>query len=68
MILLLSDGVPEARSPADEEFGEDRALEIVRREQTNSATEIVQTLLAEVRGFSEPGSPQDDMTAVVVKL
>lgn len=68
LILLLSDGVPEARSPADEEFGEDRALEIVRREQTSSATEIVQTLLAEVRGFSEPGSPQDDMTAVVVKL
>jgi phosphoserine phosphatase RsbU/P len=68
LVLLLTDGVPEARSPADEEFGEVRALEIVRRERTRPSAEIIQVLLDEARLFSEPESLQDDMTAVVIKL
>lgn len=68
MVLLLTDGVTEARSAEDEEFGEERALEIVRRERAKPAAEIIQTLMNAVRSFSVPDSPnQDDMTAVIVK-
>ena len=68
LLLLLTDGVTEARSSSDEEFGEERALEIVRRERAKPAAEIIQILLDEVRRFSVPDSPnQDDMTVVIVK-
>ena len=68
LVLLLTDGVTEARSAADEEFSEARALEIVRRERSRPAAEIIQTLMEDVRRFSVPNNPnQDDMTAVVMK-
>ena len=68
LLLLLTDGVTEARSSADEEFGEERAVEIVRRERAKPAAEIIRILLEEVRRFSVPDSPnQDDMTVVIVK-
>ena len=68
LVLLLTDGVTEARSAAGEEFSEERALEIVRRDRAKPAAEIIQALMNEVRRFSVPDSPnQDDMTAVIVK-
>ena len=68
LVLLLTDGVTEARSATGEEFSEARALEIVRRDRAKPAAEIIQALMNEVRRFSVPDSPnQDDMTAVIVK-
>lgn len=68
LLLLLSDGIPEARNHAGEEFGEDRVLEIVRRERNRSSAEIIQVLMDEARRFCKPDPLQDDMTAVVLKL
>ena len=68
LVLLLTDGVAEARSPSGDEFGEERTLEIVQRERARPAAEIIQVLLDEARRFSEPESIQDDMTIVVIKL
>ena len=67
LVLLLSDGIFEARSPGDEEFGEQRMLEIVRRERERPAVEIIQILMDEVRRFIQADVLQDDMTVVVVK-
>ncbi len=68
LVLLLTDGVAEARSAAGAEFGEERALEVARRERGRQAGEIIRALLDEARNFSEdPNSLQDDMTIVVVK-
>ena len=67
LVLLLTDGVPEARKPTGEEFGEEQALDIVRRVRNRRAEEIVHTLLDEARRFSEPESLQDDMTVVAMK-
>jgi serine phosphatase RsbU (regulator of sigma subunit) len=68
LVLLLTDGVEEARSSAGAEFGEARVLEIVRRLRTRPAGEIVRAILDEARRFGEPEGIQDDMTVVVVKL
>ena len=68
MVLLLSDGISEARSAAGEEFGEERVLDIVRRERERPAAEIIRILMDEARRFSDPDPLQDDMTVVVVKL
>lgn len=67
-ILLITDGIIEARSPAREFFGEDRMLEIVSANHDRSASEIVESLFNAVREFSELNTPVDDTTAVVIKV
>lgn len=68
LLLLISDGIPEARNHAGEEFGEERVLQIVQRERQRTSGEIIQTLMNEARHFCHPTPLQDDMTAVVLKL
>ncbi len=68
LVLLMTDGVAEARSGTNEEFGEERALDMVRRERARPAADIVQRLLEAVRNHAGPDNVQDDMTAIVIKL
>ncbi len=69
LLLLLTDGILEAHAKTGDEFGEERALETVRRERAKPAAEIIHALLEDAQRFSGPGHPhQDDMTAVIVKL
>jgi sigma-B regulation protein RsbU (phosphoserine phosphatase) len=68
LVLLVTDGVIEARSPQGEVFGIDRALDYVREHQQQPARLIVEGLYTEVRCW-EAGRPQgDDITIVVVKV
>ena len=67
ILLLYSDGVTEARSPAGEEFGEERLQEFLRKRATMGAEELTETLLAFVREFCAPAKPQDDVTVVVMR-
>jgi len=55
-IVLLTDGVLEAMSPAEEFFGEERALELACRNVGRTAEEIIFEILRD-----------DDITAVVIK-
>ena len=68
LLLLISDGIPEARNHEGEEFGEERMLQIVRRERGKTSGEIIKILMDEARHFCHPDPLQDDMTAVVLKL
>ena len=68
LVLLLTDGVLEAHAPSGEEFGEERALEVVRRERARPAADILAALLDEARRFRQAEAIEDDMTAVVIKL
>ena len=68
LLLLISDGIPEARNHGGEEFGEERMLDIVRRERAKPSAEIIQILMDEAHRFCKPDPLQDDMTAVVLKL
>ena len=67
VLLLLTDGIIEARNAEEEEFGIERALNVVRRQQNEGAGEIIESLLAEVRSYCRQESQLDDMTAVVIK-
>ena len=66
-VLILTDGIDEAMSPDNTIFGIERALEIVRTHRTKTARELVDTLYAGVRQFSQNTPQQDDVTAVVIK-
>ena len=68
LLFLVTDGVVEARSPENELYGKDRALDIVRAKRQSPASDIVQSLCAALRSFSLPETLQDDITAVVIKV
>jgi sigma-B regulation protein RsbU (phosphoserine phosphatase) len=67
MVVLLTDGIVEARSPEGQVFGSDGALASVRADRRLSAEEIVAGLYRRVRAFSGGRPQRDDITAVVIK-
>jgi phosphoserine phosphatase RsbU/P len=67
LFVALTDGYIEARSPAGEQFGNDRMLSIIRENRRRPASEILETLEQAVRLFCGPAAPADDLTAVVVR-
>ncbi|MHB9067966.1 MAG: PAS domain S-box protein [Pirellulaceae bacterium] len=68
IVLLLTDGILEARSPEGALFGDDRMLEVVRANRDRRASEIIQSLQQAVFDFTGLTKPQDDLTAVVIKV
>ena len=67
-VLLVTDGVQEARSPDGECFGIQRMLDTVRMHQNASSREVIERLYDAVREYSQRETLADDLTAVVVKV
>ena len=67
LLLLMTDGIDEAMSPAEEFFGTQRALDAVRAHRDQPAAAIVAALAAAVLDFSHTTVQLDDLTAIVVK-
>jgi sigma-B regulation protein RsbU (phosphoserine phosphatase) len=68
MVLFLTDGIAETRSPAGVLFGIERALEVVRAHRQRAASEIVETLYRSTRAFAQDTPQQDDITTVILKV
>jgi serine phosphatase RsbU (regulator of sigma subunit) len=67
VIIVVSDGVTEARNVEGDEFGRERVVEAVAGTESLNAEGVLDRLLAVVREFTL-GTPQaDDVTALVVK-
>lgn len=67
LLLMLTDGVLEALDAADQQFGIDRVLQLVRRHRQCPAAQIVDALYREVLAFSGHNTPDDDVTVLIVK-
>jgi len=67
LVLLLTDGLLEARAPEGAAFGE-QVLEAVRANRSRPAREIVVVLHEAVRAFCRGLPIPDDVTAVVIKV
>lgn len=68
IVLIPTDGIQEARTSEEELFGLKRMWDVVHQCRHTPAMEIIQELCASARRFSHPRPPQDDMTAVIVKV
>ena len=68
ILILLTDGFAEALCPKDTFYGIERALTVIRANRQYPAQRILDELFASVRAFCNPWTPQDDMTAVIVKV
>jgi sigma-B regulation protein RsbU (phosphoserine phosphatase) len=67
VLLLGTDGIWEARNPADAMYGKERLREVVRRHAALSAEALVAAVHADVAAFQESAPRDDDITLVVVK-
>jgi len=67
LVTLISDGILEAENPATEQFGEERAVDILRRHREGSCAEMVRILQEETEKFSGTAQQADDMTILLIK-
>jgi serine phosphatase RsbU (regulator of sigma subunit) len=67
VLLVFSDGVTEALSADDTEFGDDRLLECVYKNQETTANALLDSLFDAIREFSEGAEQSDDVTALILR-
>jgi hypothetical protein len=68
VLVLYSDGLIEATSPAGEEYGESRLRELLATAGAGSPDDIRDAILASASAFLGPAPPRDDVTLVVAKF
>jgi sigma-B regulation protein RsbU (phosphoserine phosphatase) len=67
LVTLVTDGVTEAASESDEEFGDPRCWEALDARAAARASEVVDGLASAVGVWAGVGRPSDDLTIVVLK-
>jgi sigma-B regulation protein RsbU (phosphoserine phosphatase) len=68
LFVFCSDGVFEANDTAGHEFGVGRLMAVMEQSAAKSARDIVDDIFAAVQDFRGLAVPNDDMTAVAVKI
>jgi sigma-B regulation protein RsbU (phosphoserine phosphatase) len=68
LFVFCSDGVSEAMNGEGEEFGSARVIEIVEQSRALAPRALVDAIFDAVEAFREGFPPNDDMTAVAVKI
>jgi phosphoserine phosphatase RsbU/P len=68
ILFLYTDGLNEAVDDDDSQYGEDRAVDLIRKFQDLTAPEIQQKIVDDVRGYASQTALQDDMTLVILKV
>jgi len=67
ILVIFTDGLTEALNEQEEEFGEERLVNLVREARTKSAQFLCGHLIKNIRQFTSDTMEVDDMTLVVVK-
>ncbi len=67
-LFFYSDGITEAMNPKNEEYGEERLIEIAEKADDLAASEARDAVMTDVTRFLASNQPQDDQTLVVVKV
>jgi serine phosphatase RsbU (regulator of sigma subunit) len=65
-MALYTDGITESFNAAEEEFGEQRLCDALRRYRKLSSSDLLAAIVSEVQSFS-PAEQYDDMTLIVAK-
>ena len=67
LLLIYTDGVPEARSSSGHEFGETRLLSTIQPNLQERAAVTLATIMTKLDEFVGPASQHDDITCLVVR-
>jgi sigma-B regulation protein RsbU (phosphoserine phosphatase) len=68
VFVFCTDGVYEATDTLGDEFGVERTLKVIEETKGEPAQQIVARIFAAVQQFRGDTAPNDDMTAVVIKI
>jgi phosphoserine phosphatase RsbU/P len=68
LLILYTDGISEAMTKDDEEWGEERMIESARASLYKSASEVLDDLFVAADKFTAGAPQHDDMTLLVLKL
>jgi sigma-B regulation protein RsbU (phosphoserine phosphatase) len=67
ILAIYTDGITEAANHAEEEFGEERLLQVLQANRSLPVSELLQRVLASVQEFS-PGEQADDLTLIIGRV
>ncbi len=67
ILLLFTDGIPEARDANDEEFGDERLMAVLRSAHRGAAREVRNEIWRSLSAFLGTTPPNDDITLVVIR-
>lgn len=68
LLIFYSDGITEAMNNQQEEYGEERLIEVAVQHDGSTATIAHDAVLADVKNFLGKVAPQDDQTLVVLRV
>jgi len=68
IIFLSTDGVWEAFNRKGEMFGKERIYDIIRKNSSLSANEIINIMLDSLKSFQQGAPIEDDITLVAIKI
>jgi len=67
ILAVVTDGVTEATSPEDREFGDEGVLRVLRAHRSQGAQAVLDALVRSVLAWTGPAGCSDDLTALVLK-
>ena len=68
IIFLSTDGIWESRNQKREMFGKKPIYDIIRKNSSLSANEILNAMLKSLKRFQKGAKIEDDITLVVIKI
>lgn len=68
MLILYTDGISEAMTIQEEEWGEERMIAAARAAKGDSAEDVLETIFSAADAFTVGAPQHDDMTLMVLKL
>ena len=68
LLAVFSDGVTEAESPQEEEYGDDRLGEWLIGRRESESKSLVEGVLADIDQFTEGAPPADDVTVLIARF
>ena len=68
LLIAYTDGISEAMTVEDEEWGETRMLEAVPRRPSASAAEVLEQVFRAADDFTAGAEQHDDMTLLIMKI
>ena len=67
-LFIYTDGLNEAENTAQEQFGDERLLEMLQSTHFDTARQVIETLKAEVDRHRNGADPNDDLTMMCIRL
>lgn len=67
VLVIYSDGISEAINPGQEQFGDEHISAVIEAHRNQSASQIMNEIIAAVKAHAGTAPQMDDMTLVVVK-